>query len=151
MAFAFVMTLGLFSCKDKAAAPAGGNTDTAQVEAADKEEIPDLAKLVEKATAEGDKWDEAQWKDFIKQAMLSIKPMMVELSDLTKEMEKDPSKAVEVMAKMEGIQEKYADTEANMEKLEKILDSNPIAKKINEDEEWIKQVQEELGIPDVDL
>ena len=148
--FAFVLCTGMFSCKDKAA-PAGGDADSTKVEAQAQEETPDFAALIEKAKAEGANWDEAQWKDAFKQALLCIKPMMIEMAEISEAIEKDPEKAVDLMAKLEGMGEKYADVEKNMDEWEKIVEANPIAKKISDDEEWGKAAMKELGIPEVDM
>lgn len=149
--FAFVLCTGMFSCKDKAA-PAGGDADSTKVEAGApaQEEAPDLAAIIEKVKAEGANWDEDQWKDCLKQAMLAAKPMMVEMAGIMEQIEKDPTKAEELMAKAAELETKYADLTKQMEELDQLFDANPIAKKLNEDEEFTKKLQEELGIPDID-
>lgn len=149
MMFAFVIAMGMYSCKN-GAAPAGEKADSTQVAPEQQqEETPDIAALIEKVKAEGADWNEDQWKDCFRQSMLAIKPMMVEIETLTKQMEEDPAKAAEVMAKMEEIQKKYEGLEQQMDELDELFKANPIAKKLNDDEEFIKKLKEEVGLPDM--
>ena len=84
------------------------------------------------------------------EVMLAIKPMMVEMSDLVKNMKDDPSKMAEMVKESENIQKKYADLNKLMEEFSEIAEATENGKVVIDDEEWGKKMMEELGIPDPD-
>ena len=142
--FAFVLCLGMNSCikENKEAA------EKAVEEVVEK--APALADIVAKAKAEGANWSVDEWKEQFKQVMLAIKPMMVEMSDLVKNMKDDPSKMAEMVKESENIQKKYADLNKLMEEFSEIAEATENGKVVIDDEEWGKKMMEELGIPDPD-
>ena len=91
---ALVMCLGMVSCSKESAAP-------------------NLKDVVEKAKAEGANWSVDEWKAAMKDCMLAVKPMMLEMQEIMKGLEgtegeeADGAKVVEVMAKMAEIQKEY--------------------------------------------
>lgn len=142
--FAFALCLGMNSCikENKEAA------EKAVEEVVEK--APALADIVAKAKAEGANWSVDEWKEQFKQVMLAIKPMMVEMSDLVKNMKDDPSKMAEMVKESENIQKKYADLNKLMEEFSEIAEATENGKVVIDDEEWGKKMMEELGIPDPD-
>lgn len=142
--FAFALCLGMNSCikENKEAA------EKAVEEVVEK--APALADIVAKAKAEGANWSVDEWKEQFKQVMLAIKPMMVEMSDLVKNMKDDPSKMAEMIKESENIQKKYADLNKLMEEFSEIAEATENGKVVIDDEEWGKKMMEELGIPDPD-
>ena len=149
---ALVMCLGMNSCK-KEATTEGQKEGTEQAEA----KGPALAEIVEKAKADGANWTVDEWKEQFKNVMIAIKPMMVELNDIMKNIggkegeDPDPAKIAEMMSKMEEVQKKYADVDSLMEQFTDIAKGFDNGKAVIDDEEWGKKMMEELGIPDVDL
>ena len=142
--FAFALCLGMNSCikENKEAA------EKAVEEVVEK--APALADIVAKAKAEGANWSVDEWNEQFKQVMLAIKPMMVEMSDLVKNMKDDPSKMAEMIKESENIQKKYADLNKLMEEFSEIAEATENGKVVIDDEEWGKKMMEELGIPDPD-
>ena len=142
--FAFALCLGMNSCikENKEAA------EKAVEEVVEK--APALADIVAKAKAEGANWSVDEWKEQFKQVMLAIKPMMVEMSDLVKNMKDDPSKMAEMFKESENIHKKYADLNKLMEEFSEIAEATENGKVVIDDEEWGKKMMEELGIPDPD-
>ena len=142
--FAFALCLGMNSCiKENKEA-----TEKAVEEVVEK--APALADIVAKAKAEGANWSVDEWKEQFKQVMLAIKPMMVEMSDLVKNMKDDPSKMAEMVKESENIQKKYANLNKLMEEFSEIAEATENGKVVIDDEEWGKKMMEELGIPDPD-
>ena len=131
---ALVMCLGLASCS--------------------KESGASLADVVAKAKTDGANWSVDEWKDAYKTAMEAVKPMMLEVSEITKSMqapegqEADPAKLAEAMGKLQELQTKYGDVEKLMDEFEKIAKGTENGKKVSEDEEWLKSVAKELGLPE---
>ena len=58
----------------------------------------------------------------------------------------DEAAAKKLMEDMENIGKKYEDVQKQLEEFEKITDKNPIAKKLNNDEAFQKEVAKELGM-----
>ncbi len=131
---ALVMCLGLASCS--------------------KESGASLADVVAKAKTDGANWSVDEWKEAYKTAMEAVKPMMLEVSEITKSMqapegqEPDPAKLAEAMGKLQELQTKYGDVEKLMDEFEKIAKGTENGKKVSEDEEWLKSVAKELGLPE---
>ena len=142
--FAFALCLGMNSCikENKEAA------EKAVEEVVEK--APALADIVAKAKAEGANWSVDEWKEQFKQVMLAIKPMMVELSEISKQVQEDPSKTVELMTKAQEIEKKYPDFNKLMDEFSEIAEATANGKVVIDDEEWGKKMMEELGIPDPD-
>ncbi len=150
--FAFVLCLGMNSCKKEAPA-AGADAEKAATEKV--EEAPSLADVVAKAKAEGANWSVDEWKESFKSMALAIKPMMVKLSEIQKkvdaEMEKDPSKALGMLEDLKKVQDEFPDFEKLMDEFTQIAESTENGKQVANDEEWGKQLFKELDIPEVDM
>ena len=110
--------------------------------------VPSLATIVEKMEKEGENWNEEQWKENMKLALLSMKPIMVKMEELVKKMETDTEAAI---AELQEISEsgEFEQFEELTNKMEKIMEANPIAKKLNEDDSWLEDFVKENGIPDL--
>lgn len=74
----------------------------------------------------------------------AMKPEMTKIADMMKEVEKDPSKAGEMMEKLEGLK----DIEPLMSEFEKLSEELPAMKELEADEEFGKKFQEALGMPE---
>lgn len=110
--------------------------------------VPSLATIVEKMEKEGENWNEEQWKDNLKLALLSMKPIMVKMEELVKKMETEPAAAIAELEKINASGE-FQQFEELSNKMEKILEANPIAKKLSEDDSWLEEFVKENGIPDL--
>lgn len=148
--FALLLCVSMVSCNQKQEAqPADAAADsTAQVAEAAAEQTPDLAAIIEKAKAEGANWTEDQWKEALGQSLLAVKPTLVKMQELAKKLEGgDTSAAAEMAAFTES--EEAKKFEADMKAFDEIVEKNPIAKKISEDEAWVNEFKEKNGIPDM--
>ena len=146
---AVALMLGVASCKEKA--PADAAKDVAEkVEKA----VPSLEEIVAQAKADGAKWSVDEWKAAMKDCMLAVKPMMLEMQEIMKGLEgsegeeADGAKVVEVMAKMADIQKKYPDYENLMNQFEEIAKGTENGKKVIEDDAYAKELAKELGLPE---
>ncbi len=126
--FAVVLCLGMTSC--------GGS---------------DLKSIVEKAKTEGANWSVDEWKAQYKAAMQAVKPMLLDLKDLQEKIQKDPSKAADLMKEATALQEKYSDVSKLMEELDEAAKATENGKKVADDDEFVKQVLKELGLDDIDF
>ena len=148
--FALVLCLGMNSCKKETPAEGAKDADAAtETKAAVDEAAPSLADILEKAKAEGANWSVDEWKEQFKNALLAVKPVMLEMEEATKQMKDDPSKAMDLLKKIEEIKAKYPDFDKQMEEFNKIAESCPNGKAVVDDEEWGQQITKELGIPDM--
>lgn len=149
--FALLTSASMVSCNQKQEA-ANAAADSTKQEVAQPapaaEEAPSFAAIVEKMEKEGANWNEEQWKEQIKLAMLAAKPTMVKMDDLMKKMETDPAGAAAELEKLSASDE-VKDFEALIEKMNKIIDANPVAKKVNDDKAWQEEFAKENGIPDL--
>lgn len=114
----------------------------------------DLAGLVQKAKTQGATWTEAQWKDTFKEVMKAFLPIMAEATSLQKKAQKamdagDEEGAYKFIEEVENLGNKYKDVQALIDEFDTICENNEIAKKLNQDEEFQKQVLEELGMEDL--
>jgi len=134
MGFAFV------SCNSgsKSDAPVDIKTDGTAVEV--------MTDIVAKAKADGANWTVDQWKYVFKQAAIAIKPMMVELSEATKNVgDMSEEDAAALAEKFQS----YQPIEDLMDEFTKIAESTPNGKIVNDDDDFEKQLTEELGLPDL--
>ena len=145
--FALVLCLGMNSCKKET--PAEGAEAVKETKEAVEKAAPSLPEIIEKAKAEGANWSVDEWKEQFKNALLAVKPMMLEMEEATKQMEADPSKAMDLLKKIEELKTKYPDLDQQMEEFSKIAESFPNGKAVVDDEEWGQQITKELGIPDM--
>ena len=142
---AIAITLGMASCKQKSEAPAAAEqAETEQVET----KQPTAEEVVAKAKAEGANWSVDEWKSSTKDMMIALKPMLEKIAELVSQMEKDPSKAVEIMANMKALEEEYKPMENLMNEFEEIAKSTENGKAVMDDEAWGNQLKQELGLPD---
>lgn len=74
----------------------------------------------------------------------AMKPEMTKIADMMKEVEKDPSKAGEMMEKLQELK----DIEPLMSEFEKVTEELPAMKELEADEEFGKKFQEALGMPE---
>ncbi|MBO4565260.1 MAG: hypothetical protein J5720_07480 [Bacteroidaceae bacterium] len=108
-----------------------------------------LTDIVAKAKADGANWTIDQWKYVYKQATIAIKPMMLEIAELTKEDNITEENIGEVMEKLGKLQTQYEPIEKLMDEFNEIAKATPNGKAVDEDKEFEKQLQEELGLPDL--
>jgi hypothetical protein len=133
---ALVMCLGMVSCK--------------------KESAPNMADIVAKAKTEGANWSVDEWKDAYKQMMEAAKPMMLELHEVMTSMDtndnasdaENAAKFAEAMAKIQEVQTKYGGLEKLMDEFESLAKGTENGKKVSQDEEWLKSLAKEIGLPE---
>lgn len=135
---ALAMGLVMVSCGQKADQPANGGEENGKQ--------PTLSELVEKAKAEGANWTVDEWKENFKNVMLCVKPMMLKMKEMTEVMEKDPAKAAEMLAELENDNEMKS-LDSLMNAFEDAAKATENGKAVADDEEWGKQLLEELGLP----
>lgn len=151
-AFALVITLGIFSCKDKPAESTGQPTSetefTSETTGAPTMQTvnpQDVKSLVDKAQAEGAQWSVDQWKACIKDVLTAIAPKMIELDALMEDL-KDPAKIQETMDKMKAYEQDFQPINELLAAFRKAAEATPNGKTAIEDIEYNKQVKRELGI-----
>ena len=108
-----------------------------------------LTDIVAKEKADGANWTIDQWKYVYKQAAIAIKPMMLEIADLTKEENMTEENIGEVMEKLGKLQTQYEPIEKLMDEFTEIAKGTANGKIVNDDKDFEKQMQEELGLPDL--
>ena len=135
MGFAFV------SCNEssKSDAPVDIKTDGTAVEV--------LTDIVAKAKADGANWTIDQWKYVYKQAAIAVKPLLVQLADLSENMTEE--NALEKLADIEKLSAEYEPLEKLMDEFTELAKGTENGKAVDEDKDFEKQLQEELGLPDL--
>lgn len=156
--FALCLTMGMMSCGNKAAGNKDGK-DSAATEAqaeVKEEKTVDVNEVLAKAKAEGANWDEAQWKDAIKDMFRALSPMLEYfkgVEDRMKEADKgtDAEKAAaaaKIMEEVEAKQKEFEPMEKAMEEFNKIAEQNPVAKKLLDDKAFQEEMKKEFNLPE---
>ena len=146
--FAFVLCLGMNSCKKEAPA-AGADAEKAATEKV--EEAPSLADVVAKAKAEGANWSVDEWKAQFKAAIVAVKPALIKLKEIQDKIQTDPSEAEEIMKDAQYLEAKYEKIGNLMEELGSIAEQSENGKIVSDDDEFTNQILEELGLGDLDM
>ncbi len=139
MSLAFCLGLGMMSCGNNAkAGAAADSTATEEVKAEAPAKKVDINELVAKAKAEGANWDEAQWKAAYEDMFIAMEPMIKMARDM-----EEKTKA----AKTEDEKMKIA-LEKGMNEFEKIVEDNPIAKKVSDDPAFQAEMKKKFNLPE---
>ena len=121
-----------------------------------KDKTVDLQELVSKAKAEGAKWDEAQWKEAIKDLFTGAKPMIDWMKDVEQKMKEaeggeDAEKlaaAAKLMEEAEAKQKEFEPMTKAMEEFMEIAEKNPTAKKVMDDKAFQEEMKKEFNLPE---
>ena len=155
MSLAFCLGLGMMSCGNNAKAGAAvDSTATEEVKAEAPAKKVDINELVAKAKAEGANWDEAQWKAAYEDMFIAMEPMIKMARDMeekTKAAKTEDEKmkiALEMLANMEKMQKEMEPLEKGMNEFEKIIEANPIAKKISDDPAFQAEMKKKFNLPE---
>lgn len=115
---------------------------------------PELAKLIEKAKAEGGTWNEEQWKKAFRETIGYMSPMMKEISALSKKAEalgdkEDVAAMLKFQKEAEAIQAKFGGVAEQIEEFGKVAESFEIGKKLSNDDEFEKELFKEFGLDEL--
>lgn len=129
LSIVMIMALGLgfVACK-------GGSTDPKDI--------------VAKAKTEGANWSVDQWKDAAKNMLVAMKPMITEVLEMQKKAEANPDKELEIIAEMAPKMKEFEEASKLMEEFETVAKATENGKTVMNDEEWLKSVAKEMGIPE---
>ena len=108
-----------------------------------------LEDLIAEAREDGADWSVDEWKVQYKNAFIAVRPLFLELKELQDKIEEDPSKADEFIKDSQDLEEKYKRIEELMNEFDSIAKETENGNIVNEDEEFSKQVMEELGLGDL--
>ena len=137
---ALAMGFAFISCnQSKSDAPVDIKTDGTAVEV--------LTDIVAKAKADGANWSIDQWKYVYKQAAIAVKPIMVQIAELSESMTEE--NALEKLADIEKFQAEYEPIEKLMDEFTELAKGTENGKAVDEDKDFEKQLTEELGLPDL--
>lgn len=155
MSLAFCLGLGMMSCGNNAkAGAAADSTATEEVKAEAPAKKVDINELVAKAKAEGANWDEAQWKAAYEDMFIAMEPMIKMARDMeekTKAAKTEDEKmkiALEMLANMEKMKKEMDPLEKGMNEFEKIVEANPIAKKVSDDPAFQAEMKKKFNLPE---
>jgi hypothetical protein len=155
ISLAFCLGLGMMSCGNNAkAGAAADSTATEEVKAEAPAKKVDINELVAKAKAEGANWDEAQWKAAYEDMFIAMEPMIKMARDMeekTKAAKTEDEKmkiALEMLANMEKMQKEMDPLEKGMNEFEKIVEANPIAKKVSDDPAFQAEMKKKFNLPE---
>lgn len=104
--------------------------------------------IVKKAQTEGANWSVDEWKAASKGMLKNMKPIIDKMMQMKEEADKDPAKAIGMMATMENELKDLADMEKLYSDFETAANATENGKAVMDDEEWAKSVLKELGIPE---
>ncbi len=107
-----------------------------------------MAEIVEKAKIEGDSWNERQWEKAITDYYLQAKPILEDIQTL-----KEKTNAATTDEEKEAIQEEanlwlieHHEEYEQLLALDTIIENNPVANSLSNDEEFIEKLNQELGM-----
>lgn len=145
----------MMSCGNNAkAGAAADSTATEEVKAEAPAKKVDINELVAKAKAEGANWDEAQWKAAYEDMFIAMEPMIKMARDMeekTKAAKTEDEKmkiALEMLANMEKMKKEMDPLEKGMNEFEKIVEANPIAKKVSDDPAFQAEMKKKFNLPE---
>lgn len=155
ISLAFCLGLGMMSCGNNAkAGAAADSTATEEVKAEAPAKKVDVKEVIAKAKAEGANWDEAQWKAAYEDMFIAMEPMIKMARDMeekTKAAKTEDEKmkiALEMLANMEKVQKEMDPLEKGMNEFEKIVEANPIAKKVSDDPAFQAEMKKKFNLPE---
>ncbi len=111
----------------------------------------DLSDLVDYAREEGENWSVDDWKAAFRAALEDSRPLLLELIELQKMNEDDPSKAEQYIAENEDLQERAEEMGSLMDELSDIAEATENGKIVSNDDEFAEEVLKDLGLEDLDL
>ena len=135
---ALCMVMGMVSCSKD-----GGKVDPQEV--------------LNKAKAEGANWDEAQWKDAVRDMFKGLTPLFDYMKDMQAQMEEvekngdDAEKlaaAAKIMADAEAKQKEFEPLTKVMEEFEGLGEKFPVLKKVLDDEAFQAELKKEFNLPE---
>lgn len=156
--FAICLAFGMSSCGNKAQQGAGADSTKAEVaEAAAPAKKVDVKEVIAKAKAEGANWNEAQWKAAFEDMFTGLDPMFQVFRDMEAKQkslenaseEEQAKAALEMMAKAEKMEKEYKGLEEAMDEFNKIVEANPVAKKLSDDKAFQAEMQKKFNLPDM--
>jgi hypothetical protein len=158
ISLAFCLGLGMMSCGNNAkAGAAADSTATEEVKAEAPAKKVDVKEVIAKAKAEGANWDEAQWKAAFEDMFTGLDPMFQVFRDMEAKQkslenaseEEQAKAALEMMAEAEKMEKEYKGLEEAMDEFNKIVEANPVAKKLSDDKAFQAEMQKKFNLPDM--
>ena len=155
--FAICLAFGMSACGNKAQQGAGADSTKAEVaEAAAPAKKVDVKEVVAKAKAEGANWDEAQWKAAFEDMFTGLDPMFKPIREMNEKMEAaktDEEKAkiaLELIASAETMKNdpELKGLEEAMGEFNKIVEANPVAKKLTDDPAFQAEMKKKFNLPE---
>ena len=110
-------------------------------------ETVDLKQIVEKAKKEGANWTVDQWKEQFRNCLIAYKPFAIAMNEMMDKIMSDPN--LDPEAEADKLNKQYPNYMELLDEFQKIAVSTKNGKIVADDEEWGKEVTEELGIPDL--
>jgi len=110
-----------------------------------------LQQVVIKAQEEGEHWDVTQWKSAYKEMLTLAKPTLLVVQELTKKIDENPDNDAikeEVNAKFREMIYQFDDANTQMSEFRKAANATANGKAALNDQQWIKEVMKELGLPE---
>lgn len=113
--------------------------------------IEKAKEIINELKADGAKLDKEGLKAKMMEFAEALKPEMTKMTNLMeevkKEIEKDPSKAAEIMEKSEEKAKEFQELETIMDDMTTLSKELPAMKELETDDEFQKKFQEALGFP----
>ena len=145
-----ILVMGLFAlCLGLGTVSASNLTvSTPTTTAADeKDETPQ--DILARAKAEGANWNEAQWKEAMRDMTRALSPALDFMRDIEEKLEKaDDAEKAKIISKLTEIEEKMKDLEVVMDEFEKVMEASEIGKKVNNDKAFEEELKKEFNLPD---
>ena len=157
LSFAVCLAFGMMSCGNNAKGGDGADSTKAEVaEAQAPAKKVDLKEVIAKAKAEGANWDETQWKATFEDVFTGLDPMFQVLRDMQAKQkavenaseEEQAKVALEMMANLEKMEKEMKPFEEAMNEFEKIVEANPVAKKLSDDKAFQEEMKKKFNLPD---
>jgi ABC-type nitrate/sulfonate/bicarbonate transport system substrate-binding protein len=80
--------------------------------------------------------------------MTALQPMLSKLAEMMAEVEKNPEKAIEMVAKIKESEDEFKPLEDLMNQFEEIAKSTENGKIVMDDEEFGNEMKKQFGLPD---
>ena len=145
-----ILVMGLFAlCLGLGTVSASNLTVSTPTTAAAEEKDETPQDILARAKAEGANWNEAQWKEAMRDMTRALSPALDFMRDIEEKLEKaDDAEKAKIISKLTEIEEKMKDLEVVMDEFEKVMEASEIGKKVNNDKAFEEELKKEFNLPD---
>ena len=110
-----------------------------------------LSSIIKKAKAEGASWTEQQWKDAVLSVSSILEPMGKLATEIAEKLKTNPNEVLALAGKVEELEQQFNTISPLLEEFETVAKEFPIATRLVDDEDFMKEVMLKAGFTEESL